>query len=177
MSHIETASTCWTEIEQNVADMLPQLDSFQVFCGVTSPEAAEQYIHFEQLPEPADGEVYSISEQILYNAFAIISSAPNFSYGRVQLQDGDYNHYGAVHVWFGRLVDNTALLHELDAIQRTMKNLLGAIPGEMITYLYDHGGVPVRQFLFNGPSVTTRNYEEAALSQIRAEMRIIWQSY
>lgn len=174
IAHLPTPTTCWTEVENNLCEVIAELPSFQTFCGASSAMSAVNHVWMEQLPEPANGEAYNEIEKTLYNAHAIVSSN---SYGRSQLGDNDFNHYGGMLVLFGRLIDHTEL-KELDVIMRTFKNQLGAMPGELLAYTNQHGGIAARQFEFpsNTSFLPKRSFEKG-YEMVRAELKITWQSY
>jgi hypothetical protein len=177
---MDAPSGCWSIVEAQVIDALPQLAAFRAFCGASTPEEAAVYVSGKVAPLPADGDAFD-PEEIAYRKYnVIVSSASENGFGMQRVSLHEYIAYGELYILLERHLTEQQMydpgLHEqILAHDRWMKNHTFAILSELADYLVEHGGPHIRTIEIASGPFWNHESQWATEGQLQGvEIHIAW---
>ena len=114
--------------QEALRNSLADADAFRDWAGVTSRAAALARIHHEALPDPSDGEAYTLAELRNHRPYAVIATAEQQGFTRRAIstsgQNHDFGEGGVLRVILAQTVDSTLSYSQAEL---SFRNAVGGI--------------------------------------------------
>lgn len=172
---LEAATNCWSNAEQQVFNMLPQLQGYRDLIGAADVAEATNATYFEEPPAPDNSAAYEVSDgsEVDYdrlNGFGVVAGPIEEPYELTLHDDRSYRASGVVVVRVERMMLDYAerdnMYHGNE--RRWFINRLGDLMQEMYDYRRLNGGPNIKRISVDyGP---LRSDESAVATEGR------WQS-
>lgn len=125
---MDEAAGTFSLAEQYLADMLADCPTFQALCGDNGFDAVDR-IWFDALPDPADGEAYTVSEHQSYRPNALISTDRYTTKASGAESDGSFGTDSSIQHTI-TIVRSTPS-GDFKEVDRSWKNVFGQIVDEL----------------------------------------------
>lgn len=160
---VEAPDNTWTEVEDEIAEVLPLLPKFVEWCEIAADdpdkiEKARRHVFLDEIGESLTGETWTVDSLNELGAWMIVSSANQNGFRFDRTTADGFSATGNLMLYAGKPVapEDASADEEAQAnrenIDRKFKNRIGTILRELAQYLNDNGGTWIRSVeIVDGP--------------------------
>lgn len=174
----EAPTNCWTEAEEALRVALPKMVNFRDIVDTVDTEEAARHVFTDYWPDPLgigseDGETKTRGDHEQLLGGAMIYQQPQDSYS-FSVIAGQPRTAGVVNFRIRRVVRQQDE-DDLAAVERWLKNRVGALIKELHDYWRSKGGLTLRQAIVTeAPYHNSENNIPQEGDIHECEVRIIW---